>query len=371
MPDSTEYGLVTEPYDIIEALQINDIMGKEVLLKYMVITTWIYSLFMIIIGLIILTLKHFSSIDTSYLDTFRNILVSNSIINSIIMFFHNLTLSLSYFKPISDFIYVLNFHQLIDLYFSGTNILDISSLKIIGVIGLFITFSYLLVVIKEKGVLANEVVDSDYNNSINFLLIMIQYFAFYVIIFLVMAAFLLNQLKIFEFISYLVIIIYFMLSVAILLFTVSNLYSYKSLLYLNIEKTPLIIQLITFSKKQTLRNFLEGMSNRILRNILLSLFIWILIAYFLSFNIITVLFLVSALVISYYYISLIKHIPNSKANIILNNSANARYNDAFLTQDFPSKDYVEIITPYTRDNEQIKIMKSSIEQIKYDVFKNE
>ena len=134
--------------------------------------------------------------------------------------------------------------------------------------------------------------------------------------------------------------------------TIKVIHSYIGLEILNTEKILI----------QTKRDYINSKANAIQSSILVSTFIWAAIGLLKNFNLLVILYIEIIFIICYACVSLIQHIPNNSANITLSNGQHIDH--VYVIDEFHD-DYLNIID---KDENQIRIMKNSIERIETNIY---
>lgn len=121
--------------------------------------------------------------------------------------------------------------------------------------------------------------------------------------------------------------------------------------------------------KITKRYYLTYITMRI-QGIIFSLsVIWIAIGVFCNFNILTIVITIFTFILWFFQISLFKHIPNSRCDILLYDHLEP-IKGIYIIEDFPGNDYIVVKTDKHKSFESLRIMKSSIKAVLVTVNQN-
>lgn len=277
-----------------------------------------------------------------------------------------LNVTANFFNYISNYNieYFLNNYQTPSVY-----------LPIISIISGLSAYFYFLYYIKSKGI---QLFDVDKKENRSFISLISGFSIFNSIIFLFLFIFLLFEQRYIELIFVILAYIQLFMITYVAQFSIVTLFDYKSLLILNSNKMPSnyyslkyfvykkIIKAINvdyfneFSNinyKYNQISFVKYIGKRVPKlqtNITVLTFIFALIGLAFSFNIITMIYIEVALIVSYCFIGILRHLPNYLATIYPE-KANTLF-DVFIIEESP-KDNIVIIDG---KNKRIKLAKGKI-----------
>jgi hypothetical protein len=258
-----------------------------------------------------------------------------------------------------NFMGKLDIHNIISVLVSVigiSNFGDISKIPLINLISLItslvggtILYTYFFVYVKNQGVLAYN---KDDFISRWFLGILYFFNVFMVLVILPLVVYLAMKHSFIEIFS---IIWFFMIYNGYFYFirldTIKVVLNYKAIDILNTEKILI----------QTKRDYINTKSIKMQMYIFLSTVLWAVVGILLNFNIITMICIELLLIICFSCVTLVKHIPNYRANIHLINGDTIDY--VYIIDDTDNSS-INIIK---RNETQQKIMKSAIKSIDTDI----
>jgi hypothetical protein len=243
----------------------------------------------------------------------------------------------------------------ISYYMDNASSVIISKEAVIAAVIGIIIYAYFFEYIKKKGVLANVIDPSIKYEGILFPTIHNLLSYFYLILYLFMILYLLTKQAFIE---------TFILTYAVLLYrssisqvgilTIKNLLNYNVLDKMNNNLIGIGI---------TQRSYIEKLYNKILKWVFVSTLIWICVGLFFNFNIVSMLFLETSFIVWYFYINLIKYIPNHKVKLI--GEKDLTFEDAFVIED-SSSDYKLLLT---KKDVQYAMIGDSV-KLEFEFYKN-
>lgn len=302
-----------------------------------------------------------------YMTGFTNLLLP---VEDTIIYFYNKLLT---FIPIDSFfiklsslndtinvIYVLleklniaNFFN-VNNYLADINNVNLTIEVVIGTIVVLIFYTYFFEFINRKGV---KIYDADKNEGKWFLSILSIFSLSFILLLIPLIIYLVFQFRIIELLT--VLTFYFILRFNIIKIpnsTISILFNYKSLKFLNSPCFQYSGEGVSY------RTAFCQLYKNIQQLILFSSFIMFLMGILLNFNLLSMLFIETTLILWYFSITLVKHIPNHSVDIIFNDSSHLSINHAYIVEDF-SDDYIVVLTEDLEKKEQLKVYKNSINKI--------